>query len=383
MQYVVTNFAYGTGPYLRTTELALALNRERESQGRERLGIIVPWVYDGKQRRIMLEEFGVHERVHPAEILLDAALGKILKKVFYGENTYQEALRHWVDEFGDASRAAHAHLTGECALETLRGEARTVRGDDIVLELARAPRIRYGVAPVYSVTFGYISEILEEALRAPDADVASPRDLMRGALALAKELEEEAVFHGLTEPGTFSYRENRTPRYRVEQSIPPTITPPQPNTESIAEGIYVTITGIPGLERLYAEAERLGLKLYSNDPAAVPGSEYLSPHMIPNVAIKLQFARSGWGSVWLSQLSGTPFVTPVFDPLDDPEIYFNNICIEKLGLGIVYRGESLKDILAAAERLRPGIAERTQELRTRFGTLDGNQYAARIISEKT
>lgn len=382
MQYIVTNFAYGTGPYLRTTELAIAVNREREARGRSRLGVIVPWVYGEKQKKIMLEEFGGHDADHPGEILLDAKLGALLASVFYGDSTYEEALRLWVEQSARIGRGAHEHLRGAIEVETLGGERRSIRGSEIIIELARAPRIAYGVAPVFSVTFGHISEILEHALEARQEKIAANRDLVRRALPLAQAMEAQAAFHGLAEPGTFSYLEGRRPRYPVEVAIPPTITPPRLNDDPIAEGIYVTITGIPGLERLYREAGVIGLKLYSNDPKAVPGAERLLPRVIPNPRIKLQFARSGWGSVWLSQLSGTPLVTPDFDPKDDPEIYFNNICIEALGLGIIYRGQPLAEILDEAERLRPGIRAFNQRLLERFGTFDGNAYASRHTVER-
>ena len=202
--------------------------------------------------------------------------------------------------------------------------------------------------------------------------------MVKDAIKIAEEVESQYKFTCVAHPGTFSFLENRKPVGR-EISIPPTIYPPKQNSDPIQEGIFITITGIPGLERLYNEAKALGLKLYSNDPSTVPGSERLLPNVIPNPKIKLQFARSGWGSVWFSQLSGTPFVCPEFDPLDDPEIYFNNKCIEKLGLGIIYRGQPLSDILAEAEKLRPGIRKINQDLLDKFGTYNGNEYSAKII----
>ncbi len=369
MKYLVTNFAYGTGPFLRTTELALAVNREREAHGLERYGIIVPLVYGEKQKRVMNEEFGAEMSAHPGEIVLDETLGKLLSTVFYGDNTYEESLRKWLETFESVSGQAERHL-------------RATYGDSIAFELARAPRIRYGVAPVYAATFGHISEVLEHVLEESEQDIALDRELARKAIPVMKSLEAQSVFLGLAEPGTFSYLKDRGQRYPSETAIPPTITPPKPNTDAIAEGIYVTITGIPGLERLYSEAARLGLKLYSNDTKSVPGSERLLPHVVPNPAIRFQFARSGWGSVWLSILSGTPIVCPEFDPKDDPEIFFNNRCIEKMGLGIIYRGQPLEEIIKEAERLKPGIAAYAAKLKERFGTWDGNAFAASKIFDK-
>ena len=381
MRYAILNFAYGTGPYLRTGELALALNAAREARGYARLGIIVPWVYGEKQRRIMLEEFAQHDVKHPGEILLDATLGGILKQVFYGENDYETALKSFVTEGAAASRDAQAYLAGSLALEDLSGNpVQGVSGSDIALQLARSPRVNFAVAPRYDVTFGHISEILEHVLEEPQDTVSVGRGLVCEAIPMFRALEEQAKFIGLAEPGTFSYLDSRTRRYPTERAIPPTITPPSSNDDPIDVGIYVTVTGIPGLERLFQEAKALGMHLYTNDPDAVPGGERMLPHVVPNPAIQFQFARSGWGSVWGSQLSGTPLVVPDFDPADDPEILFNNRCIEALGLGIVWRGESLQELIGDSDALRPGIGQRNTELRRSFGTLNGNRYAAALIA---
>lgn len=382
MKYLVANFAYGTGPYLRTAELARAVNREYRLRGREPFDVIVPWVYGEKQKRIMRDAFGNGGNADGGAILLDRVLGEIVGGVFYGNNTYEEALRLWVERHDALSHAAGAHLSGVITLEDLDGTVRTVSHPDIAAELNRAGRIAYGVAPVYAVTFGYISAILEETLTAPAGAIAVDRDLVRRAIPMALEIERWQALHARAHPGTFSYRADEGRAWPDDIAIPPTIDPPSPHDEPMDEGIYVTITGIPGLERLYGEAHALGLRLYTNDPEAVPDAHVLPPRAVANPRIKLQFARSGWGSVWLSQLVGTPLVVPAYDPHDDPEIYFNNICIEKLGLGIVYRGQPLGEILAEAERLRPGIAAYNRSLAERFGTLDGNAYAARLVADR-
>ncbi|MEK7062531.1 MAG: hypothetical protein AAB946_00695, partial [Patescibacteria group bacterium] len=329
-------------------------------------------------KRIMLEEFGELNKKNPGEIWLCSELGKILNKIFYGNNTYEQALRLWVDNFEKLNSEAKALLIGRIELASLDGEKKIINGSDIELELSRAGRIKYGIKTSYGVTFGNASEILKNTLDVSEKEIAVDRNLVKEAIKIAQDVESQCRFTCVAYPGTFSFLKNRTP-VGLEISIPPTIYPPQPNSDPIQEGIFITITGIPGLERLYNEAKDLGLKLYSNDPSAVPGSERLLPNIIPNPKIKLQFARSGWGSVWLSQLSGTPFVCPEFDPLDDPEIYFNNICIEKLGLGIVYRGQPLSDILKEAEILKPNIRKINQEILDKFGTYDGNEYSSKII----
>ena len=381
MRYIITNFAYGTGPYLRTVELALAINEYLEILGKERFGIIVPWVYGVKQKRIMQEEFGSQVREHPNEIFLDLSLGRILKEFFYGNNTYQKALNGWANGFSGFSSRAQASLKGSMLVETFSGRRFSVHGRDIAFEIGRAPRVDFGIRPAFDITFSYISEILEKTLSVSTKVIHLDRKLVKRSIPLIKQIEASRTQIFLAYPSTFSFLTGRKKRHSLETIIPPTIHPPVLNYDSIDAGLYITVTGIPGLERLYNEARKLGLKLYSNDPRSIPGSKKLLPHVVPNPKVKFQFARSGWGSIWLSQLAGTPFVAPDFDPQDDPEIYFNNLCIEKLGLGIIYRGQPLAEILDQAEALRIRIQLFNQELFYRFGTFDGNHYAAKLISD--
>lgn len=375
MKYIVTNFAYGFGPFLRTTEIALAINDQLKILGREPLGIIVPWVYGEKQRAIMLEEFGVHNK----NIFLDVGLGKTLSKVFYGHNSYEESLRVFCEESDSLGTEAFKHLSGKIKVETMSGERSLIKGSDIVLEINRTPRIYYGVSPSYSVTFGHISEILSETLGVSEKKIAVNRKIVEKAIGKARGIEEKQCLIALSHPGTFSYLNDRKWVAHREVIVPPTIYPSQVSHEPMAPGIFVTVTGIPGLERLYEEAHSLGLKIYTNDPIRVPGGSHLSPHLANNNGILLHFARSGWGSVWLSQLSGNPIVVPEFDPVDDPEIYFNNVCIERLGLGVVYRGQHLDSLIREIEYLKPSVANFNDSLKRRFGTLDGQRSSARLI----
>lgn len=377
--YLVTNFAYGTGPYLRTTELAIAFNNELQKRGQERIPAIVPLVYGDKQKRIMLEEFAARAD----EILLDAELGRILKQVFYtGEKKYEETLAAWIASAERVSREAHDHLSGSFEVESLHGEKRVVDGKSIVLELNRSPRIRYDVAPSYSTTFGYIAEILEKAQKAGRKVIDVDPELLARGVALADSIEGGQEINCMAYPATFSWSKEYAPRYAGEVLVPPITDLPRPHTDAMDEGLFVTITGIEGLERLYAEARALGLKLYSNDPDAVTGAEKALPHVIPNPAIKLQFARAGWGSIWLSMFCGTPLVVPSYDPTDDPEIYFNNLAVEGLGIGMVYTGQPLAEILARSDAVRVASAAACADITRRWGTLNGNEVCAKLFADR-
>lgn len=365
-KFIVTNFAYGTGPYLRTTSLALAFNDELENRDRERMKIIVPLVYGNRQKMSMQEEFGEYYRDYPGELIFDEKLGEILGGVFYGNNTYEDALRKWVLFAKDVSHRASQHLKG-------------TYGDGIAVELARSPRIRYDIATAYFTSFAYIAEILERARGEKKIDV--DQKLLENGVKAADWVESAYKIHATAYPATFSWEEKYKPRYATEVLTPPISTPPYQYVDKLDRGIFVTITGIPGLERLYSEARALGLKLYSNDTKAVATSTWALPHIIPNQNTLFQFARSGWGSVWLSMMSGTPLVVPDFDPKDDPEIYFNNLAVEKLGIGIVYRGQPLEEILNKKEMIRVSCSKLRDSILKRWGTLDGNRYCAKLFAE--
>ncbi len=383
MKYIVTNFAYGTGPYLRTTELAIAFNDELERRGESRLPIIIPWVYGEKQRTIMQEDFGSHITLHPHELLLDQALGAILKKVFYsGSAPYQETLVRWVQEAESVSREAHEHLKGTFTVYDFAQNPFSIHGSEIVLELNRSPRIRYDVAPAYSTTFGYIADILESACGVPRDIIAVDSELLHKGVMLADKIEGNQEMHAMAYPATFSWEASTSPRYNDEVLVPPITNLPKIDESVIADGIFVTVTGIDGLERLYREAQQLGLRLYSNDIDAVPGSQKALPTIIPNSGIQFQFARAGWGSLWLSMFAGTPIVVPKYDPTDDPEIYFNTVALTNLGFGTVYEGQSLQEIVDQTEQFRSRAHEVREVIRSRFGTLNGNDVCARLFVDR-
>jgi len=380
-QLIATNFAYGTGPYLRTVDLAIAFNEELEKAGRARMNILVPWVYGEHQRKVMTEAFGPHDAKYPGEILLDDKLGALLNSIFYvGSRSYEIALRQWVGTYRTVSEAAQKHLSGPIAVATLGGERITVNGKDIAFELNRAPRVRYDVAPAYFTSFAYMAEILERAATVPE--IAVDRDLLRQGVGVAQWVEEHQRIRCIAYPATFAYLGDVVaPRYPGQLLVPPIAPLPAPNNDPIEPGIFVTITGIPGLERMYGDAKRLGLKLYSNEPTAVPGSIRALPRIIPNERISFQFARAGWSSIWMSMISKTPLVVPAFDAHDDPEIYFNNRSVEELGLGVVYRGQPLEEIMEAAPAIKKSYEKICGEILRRWGTLDGNQFSARIFAK--
>jgi len=98
--YIILNFLHGNGPYLRTVELALAVNDVLEDKGMKRRGIIVPLVYGDRQKIIMEENFGDIIRNHPFELLLESKLGELLQPLLYsGDMSYNDSLKGFLKDY--------------------------------------------------------------------------------------------------------------------------------------------------------------------------------------------------------------------------------------------------------------------------------------------
>lgn len=367
MRSIVLNISYGNGPYLRMTELAFALNDIFEHRGEERRQIVVPLLYGNRQRRIMEEELGPLMQQHPKDVFLDKEFGDLLAPLFYAHETYGTYLARWLQNVDRIEKDIATYL-------------RTTYGTSIDLELHRAPRMLLGTgAKSYLISFASTAEILEKAQRV--GKIPTDATLLQQCSARMRLIEENARIHFLSTPGTFTWDRNRTPYLSNEVATPPTIHPPHSPTGALEEGIYVTITGIPGLERLYESARNMNLHIYTNDPSSITGSTHLPPAYIGHPSIRLHIARAGWSSVWLSLLTSTPFLAVPFDPDDDPEIYFNNLCIEKLGIGTVFRGQSLETLLLSAAQERKNMAQERENLLKKFQTLNGLSVTAQWIAD--
>ena len=377
--FIIINFAYGTGPYLHATELAIAFNDGLERRRKERARIIVPLVYGERQRAIMREEFADFLRDRPDEILLDETLGSMLREIFYdGTADYALSLARWVERVRDASARAGEHLRSVFVVETLDGEQREVDGSSIIVELSRSPRVRFDVAPAYSTTFGFLSDIFSRAREESKGAIAISDELLARGIEQAKWIEEGQRMHAVGFPGTFTGGLTES-LIHINSFLTPPLTSQRPKDHEPLpkRGILVTVTGIAGLERLYDEARGLGLELYSTTEGVPPGSRRVPPDVIIEQNIAFQFARAGWGSIWLSLTSGVPVVVPEFDPTDDPEIYFNNRMVEQLGIGIVYRGEPLGEIIERLSAVRSHQAKLCADILARWNTLDGHQVSAK------
>ena len=380
-KYIILNFLHGNGPYLRTTELALAVNDLLEKRGMERLGIIVPWVYKIRQVQIMKHNFSKVIKKHPDEILLDKNLGEYLRSTFYDGKNYGEWLSSFLNNYKETEEKIQNYISGGLTAETFSGKKFKIKKEDIVMEINRCPQISFGISPSYYASFGYMSEILERAQTEKDID--TDKELFKKAVPIHKKIEEKQDIHFIAEPATFFYLDNRVKRYKTEISTPPN------SNQSLSvdffsrlflrRGIYVTVTGVSGLNHLFKEMKDIGLKVYSHKKGLLSFARKAPPAIISHKNIILHFARVGWGSGWLSFFSETPLIALPFDSKDEPEVYFNNICLEKMGLGKIYNGQSINDLLEWGKDYKNNVKLIKQKLMDKYGTLNGVEYTASKI----
>jgi len=379
-KYIILNFTHGNGPFLRTTELALAINDLLEKRGLDRFGIIVPWVYRKRQKTVMKENFDNLIKKYPNEILFDKKIGEYLDSIFYGEDSYENSLNSLLKNREYTEKKIKDYISSGLNVENFLGDRFSINSKDIAMEINRCPILNFGIQYSYYTSFAYMSEILKRSVGESKVNIS--QNVLEKLIPYYIALEKKQTIRFIAEPATFSYLTNRPNTHNPE-----IYTPPSTNQHLrkfrhffVSKGIYVTVTGITGLnKRLFKEIHNIGLKIYTNKPGLIPFSKKAKPSIVSHKNIILHFARVGWGSAWMSQFTKTPLIALPYDSKDDPEVYFNNICIEKIGLGKVYTGQHIEELLEFGKGYEKNIDAINNDLLKKYGTLNGVEYTAEKI----
>jgi len=392
MGYIATTFAHGNGPYSRCMEWAIAVNDVREEKGLKRLPILIPLVYPGRQERIMKEEIQTNMpqdflKEHPQEILLDKKYGELLAELMFKSADYEENLNLLANQYSGIEDSVRKHLDGLRIVSTLDSKESELDLRDAEFQLGLNNRIQTGLPNQFYTAGGAgpFDEILERAIK--DKEIKFSRESMRKALPIAKRMIENQKIIFSNDPGVFSYDSNRELRGN-ETLTPPFIHTPKPDTTELpGNGIYLLMTGIDGIResKMYNAVMDLGMKLFApafsikSLPEAIRKSVVeLAPSKINNPYIIAQYARAGWSSAWLSHLAEKGFLTPPYDPKDDPEMLFNERGIRKLKLGAIVENNA-RGSLEEAIVLAQGTKDYNDRLLQKYGTLDGIRYAAEAV----
>jgi len=375
MKYISTTFAHGNGPFLRIVDLGLAINQELELRNREKMNIIVPLVYGDRQKRIMKEDFEDVIRKNPDLILFDELHGQILNELFFKTGHYQENLEFLLKNQPKLEEMLRNHLSSSIKVSNFAGDEKKVKRGDIAFEISHNPRVATGYENSFYTSIAYFSELLDRTIQ---EDLGFDPSLLSVVSGIARDIEADRNLHFLPEPFTFSY--DRSRKKGNEIFTPPFIHTPNRNNEDIPEGMYVTVTGIDGLKSLFDKVSEFGMKLYASpfEKNIENADKSHGPGIISNPNIKYQFGRTGWSTVWLSHLTETPLITPAYTEGDDPEIFFNEKSVVKLGLASIFRGDP-NEALIGADSLNKSIFDVNFKLLNHYKTFDGIDYTARVI----
>jgi len=316
-------------------EIALAMKGESK--------IIMPLIYGKNQKRIMEEEFGENHAIE-----FDEHLGKLINSISFKHESYENYLLSWIEHIDHTQNEIKSHLAEHY-------------GSDFI-EIARSPIVNLGGSESFAVLFSRTSEILARSI--DEGTIAIDKGLLKKVSDRMKILEDQFTKIFITDPGTFEASGS-------DELVPLTASLKNISTDVTEPSIYVSISGIPN-RKLDDIKNQIDLPVFTNKDT--------SPHIVADENVVFQVARSGWGACWMSLLTGTPLITPEYDPSDDPEIYFNNKRIEELGIGMIHKGEPISELMSELPRLKKAIEDYRSGLESKYGTLDGAEYIANKIA---
>ena len=367
---------------VRTFDMARRIRQRLEIDTGEQVSVVVPWVYGDDQLRILKEE-AFDEPGLWDKVFLSPELGDALRPLLFSGEGFNEELSTFLRIYKKQKKALEDLLKFSLKVVDLNGRELHLEPGNIRLEVTRNPVVSMGIEYSYYSSVGYYSSIFEELLGSEEASGINYK-LVEKAVFSVREMEADFRFHFQPVPRCLSFKENSQPLFATERETPPLIPLPKVPTESLERGMYVSVSGIPGLSPLYEEALRLPQTIYTNDRSRGFAEDRIHPpQYIAHPSVSRIFARAAWNTIWLANLTGTPLVCPGHVQDDHPEILFNLRSVSKMNLAYVWddKKSSLEEFLAevpCGKQKRPNIYE---EILERFGTLDGLDYCVKVITE--
>ena len=362
--------------------MARRIRKQLELRLGEPVGIVVPWVYGDDQLRILREEASEEPNLWH-RVFLSPELGDVVRPLLFSGEGFNDELSTFLRIYKKQKKRLEDLLKFSLRTIDLNGEDLRFESGSIQLEVTRNPVVSTGVEFSYYSSVSYCSAIFEELLQ--HEEVAGINyELVAKAVLDIREIEADFRLHFQPFPRCLSFKKNSQPLFETEQETPPLISLPKVPKENLERGVYVSVSGIPGVSSFYKEALRLPQTIFTNDRSRglVKGQVY-SPQYIAHPSVDQVFARAAWNTIWLANLTGTPLVCPDHMQGDHPEILFNLKSISKMNLAYIWDHKklSLKDFITqipSGKQKPPAVYE---EIMKRFGTLDGLDYCVNIIVE--
>ena len=367
---------------VRTFDMARRIRQRLEVSLGEPLSIVIPWVYGDDQLRILKEEASDESGLWD-KIFLSHDMGDALRPLLFSGDGFNKELNTFLQIYKKQKKQLEDLLGSSLKVVDLNGSGSKLEPGNIRLEVTRNPVVSTGIEHAYYSSIGYYSSIFEELLEREEVS-GIDYDLVGKAVFVVREMEADFRIHFQPVPGCLSFRENASPLFETERETPPLIPLPKVPTETLAEGMYVSVSGIPGLSLIYEEALRFSRNIFTNDRfRGFPEEQIRPPRYIAHPSVGRVFARAAWNTIWLANLTGTPLVCPKHVPEDHPEILFNLKSAAKMNLAYIWDNEkvSLEEFLSGVPDGKQERPEVYEEILQRFGTLDGLDYCVDVIVE--
>ena len=368
---IVVNPVHGNEPYILATNVALSINEILKQAGVPEADVVVPLLYPGRQEKILKEEFSAHT----GRIFLDSKLGDLFKQILFKDGRFDDHLLSIVQNQERLQNEIRNYLSREFKATSLAtSEIREFNGRDIALDINAGSRFLTS-SDSYYVFPALFSEILQEVTK---TNLPFDRNLLNAAQRVASDMEEQYRAKFIPQINTFSFKDKHPKKDKT--FIPPLKHPMRPSQNIEEKSLYVVASGTGSqVNTVLRSAQELGLKIYRSPFINLDYGEAALPDIVYHPNVVAVFGRMGWGTGWLSQQAGKPFIVPPYEFPDDPEVFFNIKTLRKMRLGRVYQGQ--KDIIRKALELTGDIQELNSAIYQQFGTMDGIDFVAQKIVE--
>ena len=367
---------------MRTFNLARLVRQQLEVSLGESVCIVFPWVYGKDQLRILREEASDEPNLWD-KVFLSIDMGDALRPLLFSGGRFKEELSTFLRVYKNQKKQLGDLLKSSLMAVDLNGSGLHLEPRNIQLEVTRNPVVSMGLEYSYYSSVSYYSSIFEELLGREEVSGIDYK-LVEKAVFAVREMEVDFRLHFQPVPRCLSFKENYQPLFETERETPPLIPLPKVPTEPLERGIYISVSGIPGLSPLYEEAFRLPQTIFTNDQSCGFAEDRVHPpRYIAHPSVDQVFARAAWNTIWLANLTGTPLVCPDYEEEDHPEIFFNIKTISKMGLAYIWdsRKYSLEQFMSEVPEGKKKPPKVYDKIHEQFGTLDGMKYCANIIVE--
>ncbi|MFA6889162.1 MAG: hypothetical protein WC254_06725 [Candidatus Woesearchaeota archaeon] len=328
---VIVNPSHGNEPYI----LGGLIARKYQELIGEKIEIIMPLLYPGRQERILNEE-GI-------TATLDSVLGELVQPLLFKDNDFD---KH-IDEI------VHKRERVESAIRHYVNE----RYGTIDFEINTGAKTRI-TNEIYYAFPTVLSQLLQYTVQEGGLGF-NVSNLEQGSKVM-RTVEGDFAAAFIPSVHTFSYDPHRK---SVEREIP---TPPlkplskQCDKDIPLRSVYCMPSGTGSeIQTILDRAAALSQQGYSIIvPPWIKDNRYRieEPSVIAHSNVVRVVGRAGWGTLWTCQQAETEFEPVPYKSGDDPEIYFNNKTLEARSL-----------------------LEATAVQRRQFSTMDGIEYVAKQI----